>query len=136
MHHFALFFLNILFLFSDDTFFIYIPSFIKHKLLKIMHLFSHPLNLLPKKGNSARPLDEPWNMSLVIIAVFCCTHLHTCSMPGLSGLRSGLVSTCSGMSLQPTRGISSQCLRTVRAKCSSVCFLRPVSQTKWISFHI
>ncbi len=77
-----------------------------------------------------------WSMSLVITVIFCAGLLGTCSMPGLSGLRSGLVSTFSGMSLQPTRGISSQCLRTVRAKCSSVCFFRPVNQTKLTSFHI
>lgn len=40
-------------------------------------------------------------------------------MPGFSGLKSGLVSTCSGTSLQPTLGISSHCLRTDRASCSS-----------------
>lgn len=63
---------------------------------------------------------------------------HTCSMPGLSGLNSGLVSTCSGTSLQPTLGISSQCLRTVRARSSSVCFFRPaepkehtVTRVRW-----
>lgn len=50
----------------------------------------------------------------------------TCSIPGLSGFSRGLVSTCSGTSLQPTRGMSSQWLRTARARCSSVCFLRPV----------
>lgn len=46
-------------------------------------------------------------------------------MPGLSGFSSGRVSTCSGTSLQPTRGISSQWLTAVRARCSSVCFFRP-----------
>lgn len=40
-------------------------------------------------------------------------------MPGFSGLKSGLVSTCSGTSLQPTLGISSHRLRTDRASCSS-----------------
>jgi hypothetical protein len=40
-------------------------------------------------------------------------------MPGFSGLKSGLVSTCSGTSLHPTFGISSHCLRTDRANCSS-----------------
>lgn len=49
----------------------------------------------------------------------------TCSMPGLSGFSRGLVSTCSGTSLQPTRSISSQWFSTVRARCSSVCFFRP-----------
>lgn len=49
----------------------------------------------------------------------------TCSIPGLSGWSSGLVSTCSGMSLHPTRGISSQCFNTVRARCSSVLFFKP-----------
>lgn len=52
----------------------------------------------------------------------------TCSMPGLSGFRRGLVSTCSGTSLQPTRGISSQRLSTARARCSSVCFFSPVTE--------
>lgn len=47
-------------------------------------------------------------------------------MPGLSGFRRGLVSTCSGTSLQPIRGISSQRLSTARARCSSVCFFSPV----------
>lgn len=50
---------------------------------------------------------------------------HTCSIPGLSGWSSGLVSTCSGTSLQPALGIPSQCLSTVRARCSSVCFFKP-----------
>lgn len=50
---------------------------------------------------------------------------RTCSIPGLSGWSSGLVSTCSGTSLQPTFGISFQCFNTVRARCSSVCFFRP-----------
>ena len=49
----------------------------------------------------------------------------TCSMPGLSGFSRGRVSTCSGTSLQPTLGISSQWFSTVRAKCSSVCFFKP-----------
>lgn len=49
--------------------------------------------------------------------------LITCSMPGLSGLSSGLVSTCSGTRRQPTRGMSSQCLRAASATCSSVGFL-------------
>lgn len=44
----------------------------------------------------------------------------TCSMPGLSGLYSGLVSTCSGTKRQPTFGISSQWCSTAKARCSSV----------------
>ena len=55
--------------------------------------------------------------------------LPTCSMPGLSGFSRGLVSTCSGTSLQPTLGISSQWFSTVSAKCSSVCFFRPEIST-------
>ena len=47
-------------------------------------------------------------------------------MPGLSGLSSGRVSTCSGTRWQPTRGMSSQCLRASSATCSSVGFLCPV----------
>jgi len=43
---------------------------------------------------------------------------RTCSMPGFSGLYSGLVSTCSGTSLQPTFGISSQFCSTASASCS------------------
>jgi len=39
-------------------------------------------------------------------------------MPGFSGLYSGLVSTCSGTSLQPTFGISSQFCSTASASCS------------------
>lgn len=54
---------------------------------------------------------------------------QTCSIPGLSGWSNGLVSTCSGMSLQPTRGISSQWFSTVRARCSSVCFFKPVESS-------
>lgn len=53
---------------------------------------------------------------------FCSGTLRTCSMPGLSGFSSGRVSTCSGTSLQPARGMSSQWRSTVRARCSSVCF--------------
>ena len=45
---------------------------------------------------------------------------HTCSMPGLSGLKRGLVSTCSGTNRQPTLGTSCQWCNTARAKCSSV----------------
>lgn len=51
-------------------------------------------------------------------------------MPGLSGFSSGLVSTCSGTSLQPARGISSQWLIAVRARCSSVCFFKPEIRTQ------
>lgn len=54
--------------------------------------------------------------------------MKTCSIPGLSGWSNGLVSTCSGTSLQPTRGISSQWFNTVKARCSSVCFFKPTKR--------
>lgn len=49
-------------------------------------------------------------------------------MPGLSGFRRGLVSICSGTSLQPTRGMSSQWFNASRAICSSVCFFKPMGK--------
>lgn len=52
----------------------------------------------------------------------CLGAARTCSMPGLSGFSNGRVSTCSGTSLQPARGMSSQWRSTLRARCSSVCF--------------
>lgn len=107
-------------------------------LLKLMQLFILAENCVTNDGQFIKVTwwtlgYVPGNHTGILLQTLA---YSTCSMPGLSGLRSGLVSTCSGMSLQPTRGISSQCLRTVRAKCSSVCFFRPVSQMKLISFHI
>lgn len=53
-------------------------------------------------------------------------------MPGLSGLSSGRVSTCSGTRWQPARGMSSQCRSTASARCSSVGFFWPGRQrTAW-----
>lgn len=46
------------------------------------------------------------------------THL-TCTSPGFSGLYKDRLSTCSGTSLYPYPGISSQCCRTYKALCSS-----------------
>lgn len=46
------------------------------------------------------------------------THL-TCTSPGFSGLYRDRISTCSGTSLYPYLGISSQCCRTYKALCSS-----------------
>lgn len=45
------------------------------------------------------------------------THL-TCTSPGFSGLYKDRISTCSGTSLYPYPGISSQCCRTYKALCS------------------
>lgn len=55
---------------------------------------------------------------------------ETCSMPGLSGLSSGRVSTCSGTRRQPARGMSSQCRSTASARCSSVGFFWPGGQRR------
>lgn len=86
---------------------------------------------------SIRPCEhtERKIYSLTIISICSMTLgkawlFPTCSMPGLSGFSRGLVSTCSGTSLQPTLGISSQWLSTVKAKCSSVCFFRPGISTQ------
>ena len=49
-----------------------------------------------------------WRLCSVGCLHFCSGTLRTCSMPGLSGFSSGRVSTCSGTSLQPARGMSSQ----------------------------
>lgn len=61
----------------------------------------------------------------------------TCSMPGLSGLSSGRVSTCSGTKRQPTRGMSSQWCRTISPRCSSVFFFWPAGAERrgWVGMH-
>ena len=48
-------------------------------------------------------------------------------MPGLSGLKSPLVSTCSGTKWQPIFGISCQCRSATSDTCSVVAFRNPKS---------
>ena len=57
------------------------------------------------------------------------THISSlpCSTPGFSGLYKALVSRCSGTSLQPP-GISSQCFKISRARCSLLGVISPVGR--------
>ena len=65
-------------------------------------------------GNQLPPRSFPRAMSRLGKE----THL-TCRSPGFSGLYKDRISTCSGTSLYPYPGISSQCCRTYKALCSS-----------------
>ncbi len=90
-------------------------------------------NMSTHSSNLPYTYRKVWTMANT--SNVCAVVQPTCSIPGLSGLKSALVSTCSVINLVPTRGISCQWCRTARARCSSdTVFFR--SKFKWSTFKM